>query len=66
MFCYLLILALIFLRSIVLMETDAVYSLPLADGMAYKSQLTAAAATTVDEERETIKHAHPLSSFSDW
>jgi hypothetical protein len=36
------------------------------DGMAYKSQLTAAAATTVDEERETIKHAHPLSSFSDW
>uniref|UniRef100_A0A0D9ZKQ0 Uncharacterized protein n=1 Tax=Oryza glumipatula TaxID=40148 RepID=A0A0D9ZKQ0_9ORYZ len=44
----------------------SVYRLPLADGMAYKSQLSAAATATVDEERETIKHAHPLSSFSDW
>lgn len=47
------------------METDAVYRLPLADGMAYKSQLSAAT-ITVDEEHKTIKHAHPLSAFSDW
>jgi hypothetical protein len=47
------------------METDEVYRLPLVDGTAYKPQLSTAA-TTVHEEHETIKRAHPLSTFSDW